>query len=234
MPKEQQTENPFEEQLFNKMAKLPPEAHSKKIQRSKNNVVLTGVCSGIADYLKLDVANIRLIAVLSILLGGWSVAAYFITALLLPVDKNPKELTARERSALQKENFRTVLSGLFILTGLHYAFMYIGIGSGERFFILPNGFIFPIVAITAGIFFLTRNDQWYEGYDHLKKENYFRSRADKKIMGVCGGLAEYVNIDSSTLRIIFILATLLTFGMFAIIYLFLGVFTQLESRQRFE
>ena len=69
------------------MANLPSDPQSQKLQRSKSNVVLAGVCSGIADYLKMDVANVRLIALLSTLIGGWSVVAYLITALLLPVEK---------------------------------------------------------------------------------------------------------------------------------------------------
>jgi len=234
MLEEQQTENPSGENLFDRMAKLPSDPQSKKLQRSKSNVVIAGVCSGIADYLKMDVANIRLIALLSILLGGWSVVAYLITALLLPVEKKSRELTNKERSAQQKENFRTVLSGLFILTGLHFTFMYIGIGSSERLFILPNGFVFPIAAITAGIFILTRNNNRYAAFDHLKIEKYFRSRTDRKIMGVCAGLGKYLNIDSSALRIIFILATLLTLGMFALCYLLFSVFTHIEPGQRFE
>lgn len=36
----------------------------------------------------------------------------------------------------------------------------------------------------------------------------YRSRTDKKIAGVCGGLAEYFNIDATILRIIFIVLLL--------------------------
>ena len=234
MLEEQQTENPSEEKLFDKMANLPSDQQSKKLQRSKSNVVLTGVCSGIADYLKIDVANIRLIALLSLLIGGWSVVAYLITALLLPVEKISRELTNKESSAQQKKNFRTVLSGLFILTGLHFAFIYIGIGSSERLFILPNGFVFPIVAIIIGVFILTKNTGAFGQSEVLYPDKYFRSRKDRKIMGVCAGLGKYLTIDSSALRIIFILATLLTLGMFAIVYLLFSVLTPLEAGQRFE
>lgn len=36
----------------------------------------------------------------------------------------------------------------------------------------------------------------------------YRSRTDKKIAGVCGGLAEYLNIDATVIRIIFIILLL--------------------------
>jgi phage shock protein C len=36
----------------------------------------------------------------------------------------------------------------------------------------------------------------------------YRSTSDKKIAGVCGGLAEYFNIDATVIRVIFILLLL--------------------------
>jgi phage shock protein C len=36
-----------------------------------------------------------------------------------------------------------------------------------------------------------------------------RSTTDKKVAGVCGGLAEYFNVDSTLVRLIFVLATLM-------------------------
>lgn len=234
MIKAQKSENSSEENLFEKMANLPPHQQSKKLQRSKSNVVLAGVCSGIADYMKIEVAHIRLIALLSLLMGGWSVVAYIITALLLPEEKDSAELTVKEKSSLQKENFKTVLSGLFILSGLHFTFIYIDISSSERIFSFPNGFVFPIAAIAAGVFILTKRYNLNAANYKINTEKFFRSVIDKKFMGVCGGLGKYLNIDSFSLRIIFVLSSMLTFGVFAIIYLLFSVFTNLESRQNFE
>jgi phage shock protein PspC (stress-responsive transcriptional regulator) len=36
----------------------------------------------------------------------------------------------------------------------------------------------------------------------------YRSRTDRKIAGVCGGLAEYFNIDPTVVRIIFVVLLL--------------------------
>jgi phage shock protein PspC (stress-responsive transcriptional regulator) len=36
----------------------------------------------------------------------------------------------------------------------------------------------------------------------------YRSETDKKIAGVCGGIAEYTNIDATLVRAVFILLTL--------------------------
>ena len=36
----------------------------------------------------------------------------------------------------------------------------------------------------------------------------YRSETDKKIAGVCGGIAEYLNVDSTIVRLIWVLAVL--------------------------
>lgn len=38
------------------------------------------------------------------------------------------------------------------------------------------------------------------------------STQNKKIVGVCGGIGEYLNIDATIIRILWILGTLLSFG----------------------
>jgi phage shock protein PspC (stress-responsive transcriptional regulator) len=54
------------------------------------------------------------------------------------------------------------------------------------------------------------------------------------IAGVCGGFGKYLNVDSSALRILFVIASLLTLGMFAVVYPLFSVFSLIESEQRFE
>ncbi len=47
----------------------------------------------------------------------------------------------------------------------------------------------------------------------------YKSRFDKKICGVCGGIAEYFNIDSTIIRLIWALASLASFGTGLVIYI---------------
>lgn len=56
----------------------------------------------------------------------------------------------------------------------------------------------------------------------------YRSRTDKKIAGVCGGLAEYFDIDATVVRIIFIVL-LLPGGFPGLLpYLILWIFVPLK------
>lgn len=48
-----------------------------------------------------------------------------------------------------------------------------------------------------------------------------KSRLDRKISGVCGGLGEYFGIDAVIIRIIFVVAFIGGFGTPGLIYLLL-------------
>ena len=52
-----------------------------------------------------------------------------------------------------------------------------------------------------------------------------RSSTHKKLFGVCGGLAEYFGMDSTVMRVIWVLVTLLTgIGLsLIVVYLIMGL-----------
>ncbi len=50
-----------------------------------------------------------------------------------------------------------------------------------------------------------------------------KSLSDTMIFGVCGGLAEYFNFDSTVVRIIFVVAAVLGVGSPILIYLVLAL-----------
>ncbi len=53
--------------------------------------------------------------------------------------------------------------------------------------------------------------------DILKK--LYRSTRDKKLTGLCGGLAEMLNVDATLVRILLIVATIITSGTVILIYI---------------
>lgn len=46
-----------------------------------------------------------------------------------------------------------------------------------------------------------------------------RSRTDRMVAGVCGGIAKMFNMDAALVRILLVAATLLGFGTGAVLYL---------------
>lgn len=50
-----------------------------------------------------------------------------------------------------------------------------------------------------------------------------RSSTNKSICGVCGGIGEYIGIDPSVVRLVWVIASICSVGMGALIYLIAAV-----------
>jgi phage shock protein PspC (stress-responsive transcriptional regulator) len=215
-------------ELFGERAEPDTPAYPvKKLQRSADNFVIAGVCGGIAEYAGKDPAAIRLITAMMLILGAWIAAAYLIIAFLLPAPKHDESLTEEVIQKRKKENFRTVLSATFIVAGLHFALIEFGLRRTSGIFILPDSFMFPLLAVAAGVFLFTNKIGSSKTFSPETSE-FFRTNKDKYLLGVCGGIAKYLGIDSSSLRIIFIILTGLTLGMFALAYLIIALAARKE------
>ena len=59
----------------------------KRLYRSRRDVMIAGVCGGIAEYFDIDPTIVRLIAVVLILGWGSGLLAYLIAVLIIA--KNP-------------------------------------------------------------------------------------------------------------------------------------------------
>ncbi|QHT62880.1 PspC domain-containing protein [Paenibacillus lycopersici] len=51
----------------------------------------------------------------------------------------------------------------------------------------------------------------------------YRSRRDKKLFGLCGGLAEMLNVDATLVRILLIVVTVFTSGALILVYILAGL-----------
>lgn len=60
------------------------------------------------------------------------------------------------------------------------------------------------------------------------KKRLFKSRRDKKIFGVCGGIAEYLGIDPTLIRILFVVFFFVGSGTPLFIYLLMGLVLEKE------
>jgi phage shock protein PspC (stress-responsive transcriptional regulator) len=56
----------------------------QKLYKIKEGKKICGVCTGLAEYLEVDVTLIRLVWLFSVLFLGTGILAYFIVALILP------------------------------------------------------------------------------------------------------------------------------------------------------
>ena len=66
------------------MSSPEPQPH-KRLVRRRDDRMVAGVCSGVADYLGVDVTLVRLLTVLGAVFGlGSLVVAYVVAWILLP------------------------------------------------------------------------------------------------------------------------------------------------------
>jgi phage shock protein C len=50
-----------------------------------------------------------------------------------------------------------------------------------------------------------------------------KSREEKKLFGVCGGIAAYFNADPTLVRLLFIIAAFASFGAMLLLYLIMAI-----------
>ena len=62
----------------------------------------------------------------------------------------------------------------------------------------------------------------------MDAKKLYRSRSDKMVAGVCGGLGHYLSLDPTLLRLIFALMVVFGVGSGLLIYLVLMIVVPLE------
>lgn len=116
------------------------ENNTKRLERSRNNRVIAGVCAGLANYFNIDIALMRVLFVVALLCGSFGFWMYVILWIVVPeenilgpvykeentqdetIDITPKEEKKTHNGAL--------IAGLILifigLIALADNFMYIG------------------------------------------------------------------------------------------------------------
>lgn len=63
----------------------------------------------------------------------------------------------------------------------------------------------------------------------MNERKLLRSKKERMIGGVCGGLAKYLNVDPTIIRLVFVLSTLLLFQWLALVYVMMLIIIPEES-----
>ena len=61
----------------------------KKFYRIREDKILCGVCTGIAEYFEIDLTLVRIIWAAAVLCGGFGFALYIIIAIIAPIKDHP-------------------------------------------------------------------------------------------------------------------------------------------------
>jgi phage shock protein C len=61
----------------------------KRLVRTLDDKMFLGVAGGVAQYLDIDPAIVRIMFVLLTLAHGWGLIIYFVMAIIMPVEESP-------------------------------------------------------------------------------------------------------------------------------------------------
>ena len=187
----------------------------KKLYRSKVDRIFAGVCAGIAEYFNIDVTIVRVITLILFFFKGIGIFFYLIC--LITMKENPQQSAADRKQSQNTAIYwgiGLVLLGLSLLPHWRWNYWSVNIFCWHLFdpWLFDWDIFWPTVIILFGVLYLVhvlRQDK--EGsVDEKTTDKFFRSRRDKVIGGVCGGIAENMKIDPVIVRIGWIVLSLAT------------------------
>jgi len=190
---------------------------------------VAGVCGGLGEYLGIDPTLLRLLWLIAAFMGGSGILAYIVLALVIPGETSEhartKQVPPGWGAGWQRGLHGTNVG---LLAGLALIFVG-GILLLGQLGLIP-GFVYnlwrlfwklfwPLVLIGLGIVMVIglSGQAWRRGGLGSGRPLY-RSR-DRMVAGVCGGLAEYLEIDPTLIRVLWVFGTLASFGLGVLAYL---------------
>jgi len=219
-------------------------AESRRLYKSRADRMLDGVCGGVAEYFSLDSTLVRLAWVLLTLVGGMGVVLYLAAMIVMPVNREAPSAppaAARERNA----KFWGIL---LVAVGAVWFMGNLGLPLWHRWWGLAWDIVLPVLLILAGVAFLFggRNSMVTSAPGGPRiplpsdqggapapapqgRSRLYKSRTEKKVFGVCGGIAEYFDADPTMVRLLFIIAAFASFGFMMLLYVIMAIVTPRET-----
>jgi len=225
----------------------------RMLYRHPSDKVIAGVCAGVAEYFGWDPVLVRVLWVVATFMSwGGGLLAYILLALFLPTGNNtvgqlrPPALELNQKGVawtagiLMGAGVLWLLANLGILPGLW----------GALWGVVAVVF-WPAVLIGAGYLLLRANsdrniDQEFAQAARRMKEAMNsampdnaefqarmsqmrarmplrRSRSNRMVLGVCGGIGERLGVDANLIRLIWVAITLGSMGLGLLLYIGLAV-----------
>jgi len=214
----------------------------KRLFKSRTNKIIAGVCGGLAEYFDVDPVIMRVLFVLLAFFGGSGFILYVACAIIMPkrvIDVAGMEAPVESRST----NARKLFGIALIIGGAIILFSNLGLFSFLHMWDISWSLVFPILLILLGMAIIyyrqaERAPAAEQPADFQAEQpppgappyrTFRRSRTDKKLGGVCGGLAKYFSIDSTLLRLLYIILCLASFGAGIVLYITLVLLVPYES-----
>ena len=243
--------NPTEEAGVSEEAADQPSASSpratpRRWMRHPRKKVFGGVCGGLADYLSVSEGIVRLVWLALIVFSvGTALPLYILFWLFLPVGTSEEGVTAQATASLKAKHGVWAAWGL-IAVGI--ALLASNLGIFDFLAYVGSMTIGPIILIVIGFYALKKFRARSNGQTvreqvadlgaarqkiGAKLHNFSgltRSRKDRVLFGVCGGLGRSLGVDPVLIRIGFVLLGFATaFVGMGFLYVILAVLIPVED-----
>jgi phage shock protein C len=213
--------------------------NSKRLYKSRRNRMIDGVCGGIAEYFDIDPTIVRIIWILMTLLGGSGFILYIAGMIIMPV--NTEHLNSQTVSSpkmpVNGTDKRRFWGIFLILIGAFILMINLGWVTEIHWWSFSRKIILPILFVLLGIVLIyiqrgksipkidssVENDSAHTSTSSVAYKELRRSASNKKLFGVCGGIAEYFEIDPTIVRILYVILVLASFGWALLLYIILAI-----------
>ncbi len=215
----------------------------KRLYKSRTNRMIDGVCGGVAEYFGVDPTLVRITWVLLALLGGSGILLYIAGMIIMPANPvlvPPAGTSAQPASSTSNHRFWGIL---LVVVGAIWLMGNLGVW--HRWWGFSWDLLLPTVLILAGVAFL------FGGRNYLTNQpasaspeqpgsgsvpptgtpplqpvppsRLYRSRLDRKLFGVCGGLGTHFGVDPTIVRVLFVISAIASFGLTIVVYLVMAI-----------
>ncbi len=130
--------------------RAPEDRSTARLRRNTAYRVCFGVCGGLAEYLALDAALVRVAFVIATLWGGIGLMLYIVLAIILPVDDNTSVIATRPTL----ERSHVLAGGVLLALGSFWLASSLGLAP----WLTWNPF-WPCVLILVGVALLVRQSR---------------------------------------------------------------------------
>lgn len=208
----------------------------RRLYKSRTNRIIDGICGGVGEYFDVDPTIVRVLWVLVTLLGGSGLLLYLAAMVIMPANSAyvPSSVSP-STTRIDKKRFWGIM---LILVGAFILLANLGLLAAFSWWHLSWEVFFPILLIALGAWLVyvqmrNRGDVAAAPIEGLsgnaaqnssqipRERELRRSLTNKKLFGVCAGIANYFDIDPAIVRILFVGLVLATIGWALLLYILL-------------
>jgi phage shock protein C len=217
---------------------------SKRLYRSRTDRIFGGVCGGFAEYLDIDPTVIRLLWLISALVFGFGLLLYIIALFIIPNNPTrPAPAGAEAGSGEQqpqpvsphRPDWNLAIGIILLVFGALFLLGQFDLFDFHwfRFHFFPWRLFWPLLIIGIGVFFIVSGTTLREAVDGVRhraaSSKLRKSRTDKMIFGVCGGLGRAFDIDPTVVRVLWVVGALFSGGIIFLLYIVMAVIMPFED-----